>query len=114
MISIWVRDTEPGLTLQEMRDQARRCPCGGVDDYCLCQNVPDRKTRAARAQAAGRATLEEDRAMPKTEMTIEQLKEQLAALLRRASEGGLNKRDIVRLLDEAAAAIEDAVDEEPD
>src|SRR4051812_47009801 len=33
-----------GLTELEMKAQASRCPCGGGDDYCVCQNVPDRTT----------------------------------------------------------------------
>lgn len=34
------------LTEAEMRDQAGRCGCRGVDDMCPCQNAPDRTTRA--------------------------------------------------------------------
>ncbi len=36
-----------GLTRDELREQGERCPCGGVDDYCVCQNVPDRVTAKA-------------------------------------------------------------------
>lgn len=36
------------LTDAEMKDQATRCDCGGCDDYCPCQNVPDRATRSER------------------------------------------------------------------
>jgi hypothetical protein len=42
--------TEPGLSIEEMKAQGMRCGCLGTDDYCPCQNVPDRETRAARAE----------------------------------------------------------------
>ena len=29
----------------QQRAQAERCGCKGTDDYCPCQNVPDRITR---------------------------------------------------------------------
>lgn len=45
---------ERGLSIEEMRQQAKRCACLGSDDYCPCQNVPDRETRAARAAFAPR------------------------------------------------------------
>jgi len=39
---------ERGLSIEEMRQQAKRCACLGSDDYCPCQNVPDQQTIAAR------------------------------------------------------------------
>jgi hypothetical protein len=36
----------------EMLEQAQRCACRGVDDYCVCQNAPDRITRLKRLRAA--------------------------------------------------------------
>lgn len=36
------------LTGAEMKAQAARCSCRGSDEYCQCQNVPDRVTRAER------------------------------------------------------------------
>lgn len=33
------------LTNEEMKAQAERCACGGADDYCPCQNVPDSVTK---------------------------------------------------------------------
>jgi hypothetical protein len=33
-----------GLTSDEMKAQGKRCGCGGSDDYCGCQNLPDRVT----------------------------------------------------------------------
>lgn len=33
------------LTAAEQKIQAARCGCRGSDDYCGCQNVPDRETR---------------------------------------------------------------------
>jgi hypothetical protein len=41
--------TEPNLTVAEQKAQAARCACRGVDDYCPCQNTPDRVTRQYRA-----------------------------------------------------------------
>lgn len=38
---------ERGLTQEEQKAQAERCPCRGSDDYCPCQNVPDAITRKA-------------------------------------------------------------------
>ncbi len=32
------------LFIAEMAAQAKRCSCGGSDDYCGCQNQPDRET----------------------------------------------------------------------
>jgi hypothetical protein len=32
------------LTREEKQAQAQRCPCHGIDDYCRCQNMPDRET----------------------------------------------------------------------
>lgn len=37
---------------EEMVEQAQRCACHGVDDYCVCQNVPDRTTRLKRLRNA--------------------------------------------------------------
>lgn len=37
------------LSEDEQREQALRCSCRGSDDYCPCQNTPDRETRAKRA-----------------------------------------------------------------
>ena len=45
----------PGLTAFEMKAQGERCACRGVDDYCPCQNAPDRKTICARAALAARS-----------------------------------------------------------
>lgn len=39
---------EPGLSDAEQKAQGKRCGCSGADDYCVCQNVPDAETRAAR------------------------------------------------------------------
>lgn len=43
---------DPGLTDAEQKAQGLRCGCLGSDDYCVCQNVPDFKTKAARAALA--------------------------------------------------------------
>jgi len=40
-------DTLP--TDAEKRQQGKRCPCGGHDDWCGCQNVTDATTMARRA-----------------------------------------------------------------
>jgi hypothetical protein len=40
---------EPALTDVEQKAQGERCGCKGVDDYCVCQNVPDSTTRKERA-----------------------------------------------------------------
>lgn len=40
---------QPCLSPAEQKAQGERCGCLGADDYCTCQNVPDRETRAARA-----------------------------------------------------------------
>lgn len=39
---------ERGLTTAELRAQGQRCGCHGSDDYCVCQNVPDRVTLSER------------------------------------------------------------------
>lgn len=36
-----------GLTEDELKAQAERCPCRGADDMCVCQNAPDATTRKA-------------------------------------------------------------------
>jgi hypothetical protein len=41
--------TEPLLTVAEQKTQAVRCGCRGSNDYCPCQNTPDRVTRQYRA-----------------------------------------------------------------
>ena len=41
--------TEACLSTAEQKAQAERCGCRGTDDYCTCQNVADRITKAARA-----------------------------------------------------------------
>lgn len=41
--------TEPCLSSAEQKAQALRCGCRGSDDYCPCQNTPDRVTRQYRA-----------------------------------------------------------------
>lgn len=45
------------LTSAEQKAQGSRCGCGGADDYCGCQNVPDDTTlgewRAAFVKAEG-------------------------------------------------------------
>lgn len=38
----------PCLSRDEQRAQGARCACRGSDDYCPCQNAPDRQTIAAR------------------------------------------------------------------
>lgn len=40
-----------GITYHEQKSQAARCPCKGSDDWCPCQNTPDRATLDARALA---------------------------------------------------------------
>jgi len=42
--------SEPILSSAEQKAQGSRCGCAGADDYCVCQNVPDRQTRAERAK----------------------------------------------------------------
>lgn len=37
------------LTRDDQAAQAERCGCRGADDYCPCQNVPDRETLAQRS-----------------------------------------------------------------
>lgn len=39
------------LSLAEQKEQAARCSCRGGDDYCPCQNVPDRQTLKERGNA---------------------------------------------------------------
>ncbi len=56
--SYWDRKVlaEDCLTDDEKKAQANRCACRGSDDYCACQNEPDRLTvevRAAAAKGAG-------------------------------------------------------------
>jgi hypothetical protein len=51
--------SQPNLTPQEQWAQAARCPCRGSDDYCICQNVPDRLTRQQRAAVKIAAVLTE-------------------------------------------------------
>lgn len=41
-------DCETCLTEVEKRAQAARCACRGSDDYCPCQNAPDRITDLGR------------------------------------------------------------------
>ncbi|NGO50479.1 hypothetical protein [Allomesorhizobium camelthorni] len=45
---------EPILSGAEKKAQGARCGCQGVDDYCPCQNAPDRETRRARTALAAR------------------------------------------------------------
>jgi hypothetical protein len=42
--------SEPCLSPAEQKAQGARCGCRGADDYCVCQNVPDAVTRAARRE----------------------------------------------------------------
>jgi hypothetical protein len=44
-----MRDEAAALTDAEQKAQGARCGCKGVDDYCVCQNVPDSTTRKERA-----------------------------------------------------------------
>lgn len=44
------------LTDAEQKAQAARCGCRGHDDYCVCQNVPDSQTVAARPKPSARTT----------------------------------------------------------
>lgn len=44
----WISTSEPCLTSDEQKAQAARCACRGADDYCPCQNAPDRTTIEAR------------------------------------------------------------------
>lgn len=37
------------LSPAEQKSQGDRCGCRGADDYCVCQNVPDKQTLAARS-----------------------------------------------------------------
>lgn len=39
------------LTNDEQKAQGRRCSCRGSDDYCPCQNTPDRQTTKERGNA---------------------------------------------------------------
>ena len=39
---------DQGLTPADQRAQAARCPCRGADEWCPCQNTPDRQTMLAR------------------------------------------------------------------
>ncbi|EHK56855.1 hypothetical protein [Allomesorhizobium alhagi] len=45
---------EPCLSGAEKKAQGQRCGCRGSDDYCPCQNAPDRETRRARTALAAR------------------------------------------------------------
>lgn len=45
-------DEALSLSAADMKAQAARCPCRGSDEFCACQNVPDRVTRAARLTSA--------------------------------------------------------------
>jgi hypothetical protein len=45
---------ERGLSTDEQKAQGERCGCRGVDDYCVCQNVPDAITRAERIEEHAR------------------------------------------------------------
>lgn len=38
------------LTMSEQKAQATRCSCRGVDEWCPCQNTPDRQTMLARCR----------------------------------------------------------------
>jgi hypothetical protein len=44
-----LRQDDAALTDAEQKAQGARCGCKGVDDYCVCQNVPDSTTRKERA-----------------------------------------------------------------
>lgn len=52
-VEVWfgerMAQREAGLTEAEQKAQGARCGCMGADDYCVCQNVPDKQTRAKRA-----------------------------------------------------------------
>ncbi len=39
------------LTSTEQKAQGKRCSCGGADDYCVCQNSPDKNTISKRITA---------------------------------------------------------------
>ena len=43
---------QPCLSMAEKAAQAARCGCRGADDWCVCQNAPDRQTIAERRAAA--------------------------------------------------------------
>lgn len=34
-------------------EQGRKCPCGGADDYCPCQNVEFKQTKSASESGPG-------------------------------------------------------------
>jgi hypothetical protein len=38
------RGEDRNLSMEEQHEQSTRCPCRGVDDYCGCQNAPDKIT----------------------------------------------------------------------
>jgi hypothetical protein len=42
------------LSDADLKAQALRCGCRGSDDYCVCQNVPDRVTMASRRHSEGK------------------------------------------------------------
>lgn len=48
-------DCERCLDADEKAIQGARCGCRGQDDYCPCQNAPDRMTLKARNEAIARA-----------------------------------------------------------
>lgn len=49
-----VNTKDEALSIGEMRAQAKRCACGGADDMCPCQNIPDERTiRERRTKAEG-------------------------------------------------------------
>lgn len=41
--------SEPGLTEEEKKSQAAKCPCRGANDFCTCQNEVSHATRRARS-----------------------------------------------------------------
>ena len=45
-----VSHATPGITIEERKAQGARCNCGGSDDYCPCQNVPDPETMRLRSE----------------------------------------------------------------
>ena len=59
-----------GLTDHEQKSQAARCPCGGSDDWCPCQNVADRETRDARASTPQADPVREAAEMPRAWLDV--------------------------------------------
>lgn len=45
------RMADDAITPAEQQSQAARCACRGADDYCPCQNTPDRQTLKDRSDA---------------------------------------------------------------